>query len=86
MLAKIVKLCEQSRARVVGLRAAEVSELRKKIDSLTDEEEVINLELLPMHDLVEEAAKLQSEVAELREAVAEDEANVSLMSGLWNKV
>lgn len=45
MLAKVKTFYEKARSRAVSLRAAEVSELQKKIDKLTDEVEGKDLEL-----------------------------------------
>lgn len=86
MLTKVKKLYEQARAKVVGLHDTEVYEPWEKIDNLTDEVEAKDLELQTMQGLEEEATKLWSEVTELREALAKDEANVAMISGLQKKI
>lgn len=57
MLPKVIKLYEQTRAREVVFRSAKVSELWEKINKLTTEGEVEDLELQTMQGLVEEATK-----------------------------
>lgn len=86
MLTMVKKLCEQARARVVGLRASEVYELWEKIDLLRDEVEVKDLKLQTMPVLVEEATNLPSESAKHRKTFAEYGPNVGVMSSLQMEV
>lgn len=66
---------------VVGIRAAEVFELREKIVTLTDEVKAKDLELQAIPGLVEEGRTIRNEVSNFRDASAEDKANVAAMSG-----
>lgn len=66
----------------MALRLAEVSKLWEKIGTLTAEVKAKDLELQTMPGLVAEATKLRSMVNELRKAVAKNEENVLVMSGL----
>lgn len=70
----------------MSFRAAEVSNRRARIETLTDEVEATNLELQTMPGVLEEATKLQSEPAKLRKAVVKDKANVAVMSGLQKEI
>lgn len=86
MLTKVEKLYEQAQANVVGVRAAEVSELRQKIEAFTNEVAPKNLEIQISPGLMEEATKLRNELTKLRAVLAEDEANVVVMIGLGKEV
>lgn len=80
--AKVKKLYMQARARVVGLRAFEVSEIREKINRLLDVVEAKNLELQTMPGGVEDGKNVCSDVVKLRAALAKDKVHVAVMSGL----
>lgn len=86
MLIMVKKLYEQARARVVDLRAAEVSDLGGKIDTLTYKWEAKKLKLHTISGLSEEISKLRHEAAKHWEAVAEDKASVAVMSSLRKAV
>lgn len=67
---------------MVSLRAVDISGHPDEIDTLTDEVKAKDLELQTVLGLVEEATNLQSNVAKLREAVAEDKVKVAFMRGV----
>lgn len=62
------------------------SKFGEKIDALTHEVQAKDLELRTTSCVVKEAIKLPNEVAELREVLAKDEANVAIMSALQKEV
>lgn len=65
MLTKVKMLFEQARSRVVSLRAVDVSELREKIDELTDGVEAKVQELQTIPGLVAETSMLREEAGKL---------------------
>lgn len=81
MLTKDKKLYEQADVKV-GLHAAEVSDVRDKIDTLADEAGTIDQELQTMPYIEKKASMLWTETAKLRKAVVEDDAIVAFKSGL----
>lgn len=82
MSPKVKRLYEQARLRVVSLHAVEMSELREKMDKLTDEVEAKDLDLQTMSGLVEETATLQVEVGKLLEVAKKVKANIAIVIGL----
>lgn len=78
VLSKIKRIFKQAQSRMMSLRTVEASELRKRIDKLTDEVEAKNLEHQIMPGLVEEIAMLREWTAKLREDAKKDEANVAV--------
>lgn len=86
MLLKVKRLYEQARSRVVSLRAAELSELREKINKLIDEVEANNLELRSMQVLVAEATMLRKETSKHREISNQGEVDVAALGGLQEEV
>lgn len=71
----------------LSLRVAEVSKLRVKIDTLTDEVELKDLKLQIMPGFfLEGATKFRNDVAKLQDFVSENGANVAVMRGLRKNV
>lgn len=71
---------------VVGIFAAEVFEIRKTFNTLTDEEEAKDLKLKTIPVLAEEATKHGCKSTELHETVAEDESSAAVIKGFQKKV
>lgn len=65
----------------IGQCVAEVSEIWETIDTLINEVVVKNLQVQTMSVFVKKVTKLSRKVSELGESVANDKANVIVMSG-----
>lgn len=86
ILVKVRKLFEQDCQGLMFLCAINISELRENTEKLPGELETKELELHTMPGLVELTTILWSEVAELRNASAEDGTRVTTMDGLRKEV
>lgn len=86
MPSKVKRHYEQRRLRVVSLRVVEVSELREKIDKVTDDVEAKDLVHQRIPGLIAETSMLLEETIKIREVAKKGEANVAVLGDLQEEV